>query len=252
MNGFMSKSVFAVVVVISVLLGGTWASAAPPKWGGATTTTQPQPVQQPRQPLVSQPSANTAQPVQPPQSGTWTTPRATSRPTGSSTPVQQRVSQPTVGGAEDETPMSIAQDECALFLKYLHPDPYSAYAAQMAGSSGGSFAADSVANFFGGSQDSTSASSMNDDWAYIKEFIVLEKGDYQVMYLPDLLLITNINRNNSVEFLVRLPGVNRVNGVHAGADDWTIGKKSRITLRPGENAQFDYGSATTLIKVRCP
>jgi hypothetical protein len=254
MNTFLSKATLAIVVAMSFLLGGQWASAASlPGWGGATTTTQPQPIQQPRQPLVSQPSTNTAQTVQAPQSGTWTTPGTTSgTPTNStvSTPVQQRVSQPKVG--EAEVTMSIAQDECALFLKYLHPDPYAAYAAQMAGNSGGSFAADSVANFFGGSQNSSSASSMNDDWAYIKEFIVLEKGDYQVMYLSDLLLIMNINSNNSVEFLVRLPGVNRINGVHIGADDWTKGKKSRITLRPGENVQFDNGSATTLIKVRCP
>ena len=235
MSIFMSRSVFAVAVVAGVLLGGHWAMAASPGWSGATTTNQPR-IQQPRKPLVSEPEPIPAQTVQPTQPRSWTSPGATSRPTGSSTPVQQRVSQPTA--REAEIPMSIAQDECVLFIQILNPDPLSGYSAPGTGS-----AWDAV---------TMEAAPMVGDRFYIKEYVVLEKGDYQVMYLPDLLLILNINKNNSVEFLVRLPGINLINRVHADPDDWTKGKKSRITLGPGEKAEFDHGSAATLIKVRCP
>lgn len=59
-----------------------------PNWGGQTTTTQPQPVQQPRQPLVSEPAPISAQTVQSQQPRTWTAPTSTSSPTVS-TPTQQ-------------------------------------------------------------------------------------------------------------------------------------------------------------------
>ena len=91
MNVSMSKSVFAVLVAVSVLLGGQWAWAGNlPTWGGATTTNQPQPIQQPRQTIVSQPAANTAQTVQAPQPGTWTAPVGTQTVPTWSTPTQQQ------------------------------------------------------------------------------------------------------------------------------------------------------------------
>ncbi len=249
MSIFKSISAIAVVVT-SVLLGVQWVSAAPPKWGGATTTTQPQPIQQPRKPLVSQPSANTAQTVQAPQSGTWTTPGTTSGTTRSptvSTPVQQRVSQPRVGGAEPETPMSIAQDECVLSYSVSNPSYYENYTgASSAGA--GVFGAPVMPS---AEEVAAYQAAVSYD-PFLTKYVVLVKGDYQVVYVPELLYIQNLNKNNSVEFLVRLPGINMINEVHADPDDWTKGKKSRITLRPGERVQFDESSGTTLIKVRCP
>ncbi len=94
MNISRSKTVFAVLVAAGVLLGGQWASAGNlPKWGGATTTTQPQPVQQPRQPLVSAPAPIQTQTVQPTQPRTWTT-QGTTSGTGSGTTVITPTQQP--------------------------------------------------------------------------------------------------------------------------------------------------------------
>ena len=248
MNSFLSKAFLAIVVAMSFLLGGELASAGNvPKWGGATTTTQPQPIQQPRKPLVSQPEAIPAQTVQPQQPRFRTSPSTTSSPTVS-TPVHQRVSQPKLNSGEAETPMSIAQDECV--LQYGSTNPAWTQAMMSTGATGP----------FGGlgggvlsSLDPATAAAVLDGslTPYITRDVVLEKGDYQVMYIPEVTIIQNLNKNNSVEFLVRLPGINMVNTVHTDLDDWTKGKKSRITLRPGDSSQFDEGSGTTLIKVRC-
>ncbi|MCJ7499100.1 hypothetical protein MUP29_02495 [bacterium] len=149
--------------------------------------------------------------------------------------------------------MSVAQDECVLFTKIWNPDPYS---DSSAATPGRGVAAESVANFFGSGGDSMGTAPSDEETAaeldnfyFIKGYVVLEKGDYQVMYLQDLNFLRNINNNNSVEIIVRLPGINKIS---PGPDDWTKGKKSRITLRPGEMAEFDDGSGATLIKVRCP
>ncbi len=88
MKTSISKSGFAVIAAAVVLLGSQWAMAGNlPGWGGGVTT-QPQPIQQPRQPLISQPAANVAPSVQVPQPGTWTVPGTTSTPTVV-TPTQQ-------------------------------------------------------------------------------------------------------------------------------------------------------------------
>ncbi len=61
----MPKSIFTIAVVVGVVFSGQWASAGNlPPWGGRATT-QPQPIQQPRQPLISQPAAGNARTVQP-------------------------------------------------------------------------------------------------------------------------------------------------------------------------------------------
>ncbi|HDL52549.1 MAG TPA: hypothetical protein ENH32_01095 [Proteobacteria bacterium] len=133
--------------------------------------------------------------------------------------------------------MSIAQDECVLYLEYTNP-AYSELGMQTAG----------FGTVILPSEDELAAAMANGG-PYISNYIVLEKGDYKAMYLPELILLQNLNKNNSVEFLVRLPGINMTG---AGLDDWTKGKKRSSTLRPGESAQFDEGSGTTLIKVRCP
>ncbi len=88
----MSKSFIAVIVFSSVLLGVQWASAGNlPSWGGAATTTNQPQVQQPGQPLVSEPAPVPAQTVQPPPPSSWSPPRSTSgttsRPSGTA-PVQ--------------------------------------------------------------------------------------------------------------------------------------------------------------------
>lgn len=84
------KSIIAFIISAGVLLGGQWVSAGNiPGWGGQTTTNQPQ-VQQPREPLVSEPAPVPAPTVQLPSS--WSPPRSTSEPASSptgSTPAQQ-------------------------------------------------------------------------------------------------------------------------------------------------------------------
>ncbi len=90
MNTFLLKSLFTITVAVGVVFGGQLASAGNlPSWGGATTTTQPQPIQPPRQPLVSEPAPITAQTIQPTPPSSWTAPGNTSSPTGS-TPTQQQ------------------------------------------------------------------------------------------------------------------------------------------------------------------
>jgi len=87
-----SKSAVAFFFSVAILLGGTWASAGNiPGWGGQTTTSQPQ-VQQPREPLVSEPAPVPAPTVRPPQPGSWTAPGTTSEPAPNPTgpkPAQQ-------------------------------------------------------------------------------------------------------------------------------------------------------------------
>ncbi|MFV1956903.1 MAG: hypothetical protein ACC669_03925 [bacterium] len=95
MNAFISKPTVAIIVSAGVLLGSQWASAGNlPGWGGATTTTNQPQVQQPGQPLVSEPAPVPAQTVQPPQPGTWTAPGTISSPTVSTPEQQQRSYQP--------------------------------------------------------------------------------------------------------------------------------------------------------------
>ena len=83
MKASMSKSGIAVIAAAVILLSGQWASAGNlPTWGGATTTTNQPQVQQPGQPLVSQPAPIPAQTLQPPPSS-WSPPRTTSGTTSS-------------------------------------------------------------------------------------------------------------------------------------------------------------------------
>ena len=238
MKIFRLKTAIVAVIAISLFIYCELASAGSlPVWGGTTTTNQPSQIQQPREPLVSEPGTVPAQTVQSPEPTLRTSPGTISPPTVS-TPMQQRISQPTV--REGETPMSIAQDECVLYLGYTNPAYYEV------GMQSGPFGTVSMP-----SADELAA-AMAAGGPYILNYIVLEKGDYKVMYLPELILMQNLNKNNSVEVLVRLPGINMINSVHTDPDDWTKGKKSRITLRPGESTQFDSGSGATLIKVSCP
>lgn len=92
MNSFLPKSVIAITAAASVLFSGTYvAGGNMPGWGSLNTTNQPQ-VQQPGQPLVSEPAPVPAQTEQPPPPGSWSPPRTTSGTTSSptvSTPTQQ-------------------------------------------------------------------------------------------------------------------------------------------------------------------
>ncbi|MDT8284548.1 MAG: hypothetical protein RQ767_03405 [Thermovirgaceae bacterium] len=101
MGTFTSRFIFAAVFMAGALLGGQGASAANlPVWGGATTT-QPQKTQQPIEPIVSQPSANTVPTVQPVKPRSWRSPGTTLRPTVS-TPVQPLQTR-TTGPADTKT-----------------------------------------------------------------------------------------------------------------------------------------------------
>jgi len=84
-----SRSVIAAGTFTAFLMGGQVVTAGNlPTWGGATTN-QTQ-IQQPKQPIASQPDANNAQTVQAPDPGTWTgTGTTTTTPTWS-TPTQQQ------------------------------------------------------------------------------------------------------------------------------------------------------------------
>jgi hypothetical protein len=94
MNPFLPKFFFPIVVALGVLFcGETVLAGNIPSWGGATTTTQPQPIQQPRHPIVSQPAPITAQTVQTTQPRSWKAPATTSSLTVS-TPVQQLQTRP--------------------------------------------------------------------------------------------------------------------------------------------------------------
>jgi len=158
--------------------------------------------------------------------------------------MQQRIPQPKVGAGEAERPMSIAQDECV--LQYGAPNPAWAQAVASSGATG----LFGTGGGFSSLDPATVAAVLDGSLTpFITGNVVLEKGDYQIMYIPKVTIIQNINKYNSVEYLVRLPGIDIVG---TGPDDWTKGKKSRITLRPGDSAQFEEGSGTTLIKVRCP
>jgi len=79
-----------------VFLGQPTSAGNLPGWGGATTANQPRQIQQPRQPIASQPVTDTAPTVQQQPPGTWSVPGTTSAPTAdptatpaSLTPAQQ-------------------------------------------------------------------------------------------------------------------------------------------------------------------
>jgi len=90
MNSLPLKSVFTTAAIMSVVFHGGLTSAGNlPGWGGGATTSQPQQIQQPRQPVASQPAANTASTVQQ-QPGTWTAPGNTPASPAWSAPARQQ------------------------------------------------------------------------------------------------------------------------------------------------------------------
>ncbi len=245
MKIFRSKAALAAVVATSFILHSAAASAGNIR--GWTTTNQPR-VQQPGKPLVSVPAPNSAQTVQP-QPGTWTNPGDTSSPTVSTPAQQPGPSRPRAGprttprtGFSGMPPqLSIAQDECVVLIKANKPFP-----------GDGGFATGSIYGYGDAtSVDPGDALSHLGDLEYGKtrEYVVLEKGDYVIMYRPELLYLQNLHKNNPVEFLVRITGIQMPG---SGPDDWTRGSKRRSILSPGEMASFDDGRSTALIKVRCP
>lgn len=231
MKIFRLQAALAAVVATSFILYSAAASAGNIR--GWTTTNQPR-IQQPGKPLVSVPAPNSAQTVQP-QPGTWTNPGNTSSPTVSTPAQQPGPSRPRAGprttprtGFGDAPPeLSIAQDECVVLIRA--EDPSLEYNIQDS--------ADALRNLG------------NPDYGKTTEYVVLEKGDYVIMYRPELVNIQNLNKHNPVEILVRTLGVQMPS---YGPDDWTEGRKSRSMLSPGEKASFDDGRSTALIKVRCP